>query len=49
MSAKYKNAVARYLKMGIYTVDDCREFVKSGNLTEKEFEEITGEEYSFTI
>nr|DAU66760.1 MAG TPA: hypothetical protein [Caudoviricetes sp.] len=38
--------VKRYYDKGIYSKDDVKKFVKAGKLTEEEYQEITGEQYT---
>ena len=38
--------VKRYFDKGIYDVDDVKKFVRVGKITEEQFKEITGEEYT---
>lgn len=43
--SRYFNTVKRYYKKGWYTVEDVAKFVRQGDLSAEEFEEITGEPY----
>ena len=38
--------VKRYYDKGVYTVDNVKSFVRAGRLTEEQFKEITGEDYT---
>lgn len=38
--------VKRYFDNGIYSVDDVKKFVRVGKITEEQFKEITGEDYT---
>lgn len=38
--------VKRYFDKGIYSVDDVKKFVRVGKITEEQFKEITGEDYT---
>ena len=38
--------VKRYFDKGIYTAENVRTFVRAGRLTEEQFKEITGEDYT---
>lgn len=38
--------VKRYYERHIYSIDDVKIFVKAGKITEEEYKEITGEDYS---
>lgn len=40
-----KNLVTSFYKMGIYTNDDVASFVNWGNITEQDYQEITGAPY----
>lgn len=46
MSKIYKERATRYYDKGIYDIEDVKVFVKSGDLTEEEFKEVTGEDYA---
>lgn len=37
--------VKRFFDRKIYTEDDVKKFVASGKITERQYREITGEEY----
>ena len=38
--------IKRFYDRGIYSAEDVGVFVASGKITEKQYEEITGEKYS---
>ena len=38
--------IRKYYKMGLYTKDSVAKFVARGTLTEAQYREITGEDYS---
>ena len=43
------DAIARYYKMGFYTEDNMRTFVKAKKITEDDFEVITGTPYNVPV
>lgn len=43
--SRYYNTVKRYFGKHWYTVEDVAKFVRSGDISAEEFEEITGEPY----
>lgn len=38
--------IKKFFDLGLYTVDQVKVFVLKGVITEKQYKEITGEEYS---
>ena len=38
--------VKRYYDKGIYSNNDVKKFVKVGKITQEEYQEITGEQYT---
>ncbi|MCO7125125.1 XkdX family protein [Sporolactobacillus shoreicorticis] len=40
------NWITKFYQMNLYTSDDVKEFVKSGDITEADFKTITGQDYA---
>ncbi|BBN97514.1 XkdX family protein [Sporolactobacillus terrae] len=40
------NWITKFYQMKLYSVDDVKEFVKSGDITEADYKTITGQDFS---